>query len=100
MGEAVSGNIPLDKGQLNKFDPIEYWDGLASSDDFAGRTLASCVEVIHADIVGVWNLPDKDRVRLSFVMVASLAKDIQYLSSNAFKSEIYDLVQDLSTSAR
>ena len=52
------------EGQLNKVDHIGYWNGLASSDDFAGRTLASCVEVIHADIVGVWNLPDKDRVRL------------------------------------
>ena len=26
--------------------------------------LSECVEVIRADIVGVWNLPDKDKVRL------------------------------------
>lgn len=54
------------EGQLNEVDHIGYWNGLASSDDFAGRTLASCVEVIHADIVGVWNFPDKDRVRFLF----------------------------------
>jgi len=61
-----------------------YWRGLGSSDDFAGRILASCVEVIHADIVSVWNLPDEDR----------------YLSSNTFKVEISHLVQDLSTPPR
>jgi len=42
---------------------IGYWRGLWSSNDFAGQTLANCVEVIHADIVGVWNLPDEDKVR-------------------------------------
>ena len=45
---------------------IGYWRGLGSSEDFAGRALANCVEVIHADIVSVWNLPDEDRVRLLF----------------------------------
>ena len=54
------------EAQLNLVGHIGYWNGLASSDDFAGRTLASCVEVIHADIVGVWNFPDKDRVRFLF----------------------------------
>jgi hypothetical protein len=29
--------------------------------------VANCVEVIHADIVGVWNLPDEDRVRRFFL---------------------------------
>ncbi|KAF8474333.1 hypothetical protein DFH94DRAFT_805789 [Russula ochroleuca] len=52
------------------------------SGDFAGQTLADCVEVIHADIVGVWNLPDKDR----------------YLSSPEFKVWISYLMQDLSGS--
>ena len=65
-------HILLNKRQLNKFDTIEYWNELASGDDFAGRTLATCVEVIHADIVGAWNFPDKDRVRLS-VCLACLA---------------------------
>ena len=41
---------------------IGYWCLLGSSDDFAGQTLADCAEVIHADIVDVWNLPDEDKV--------------------------------------
>ncbi|KAF8474329.1 hypothetical protein DFH94DRAFT_124853 [Russula ochroleuca] len=57
-----------------------YWCRLGSSDDFAGQTLADCVGVIHADIVGVWNLLDKDG----------------YLSSPEFKVWISYLVQDLS----
>ncbi|KAH9998770.1 hypothetical protein BJV77DRAFT_980342 [Russula vinacea] len=56
--------------------------GLWNSDDFAGQMLADCVAVIHTDIVGVWNLPDKDR----------------YLSSSVFKEGISYLVQDLSGS--
>ncbi len=45
---------------------IGYWRRLWSSDDFVGQTLANCVGVIHADIVGTWNLPDKDKVCLLF----------------------------------
>jgi len=59
-----------------------YWRRLWSSDDFVGQSLANCVEIIHADIVGTWNLPDKDK----------------YLSSTAFKAEISYLVQDLTGS--
>jgi hypothetical protein len=61
-GEAVSGIfLPHNKDQFNAH--IGYWRTLGSSDDFAGQTLAHCVEIIHTDIVGVWNLPDKDGVR-------------------------------------
>ena len=48
------------------FADLEYWRGLWSSDDFRGQTLANCIEVIHADIVGVWNIPDKNKVCLFF----------------------------------
>ena len=46
------------------FVDVEYWRGLWSGDDFLGQSHANCIEVIHADIVGVWNLPDEDRVCL------------------------------------
>ncbi|KAF8489076.1 hypothetical protein F5888DRAFT_1210533 [Russula emetica] len=59
-----------------------YWRRLWSSDDFVGQPLANCVEIIHADIVGTWNLPDKDK----------------YFSSTGFKAEISYLVQDLTGS--
>ena len=58
--------LAIKVGSIRLLDHVGYWDGLVSSDDFAEQTLEICVEVIHADIVSVWNLPDKDRVRLSF----------------------------------
>ena len=39
-----------------------YWRDLWVTDDFAGYTLETCLEVIHNDIIGVFDLPDKDRV--------------------------------------
>jgi len=39
-----------------------YWRDLWLTDEFAGHTLEECIEVIHADLVGVWDFPDKDRV--------------------------------------
>ena len=71
LDEAVRRVFLLDKGQLNKVthSPIGYWRRLWSSDDFVGQTLANCVEIFHSDIVGTWNLPDKDKVRLLFSSV-------------------------------
>jgi hypothetical protein len=64
LGEAVSRKVfsPTMVDLTSLFAGIEYWRGLWSSDDFRGQTLANCIEVIHADILGVWNLPNKDRV--------------------------------------
>ncbi|KAF8256840.1 hypothetical protein EI94DRAFT_293866 [Lactarius quietus] len=58
-----------------------YWKHLQFSVHFADRTLQSCVDVIHEDLVEVWNLNDRDKAR--------------YLSSDAFKARISHLVQDL-----
>jgi len=41
-----------------------YWRDLWVTDDFAGYTLENCIEVIHSDIVGVWDFPDTDKVCL------------------------------------
>jgi len=60
---------------------IGYWHGLGS-ECFSGRKQANCLEVIRADIVDIWNLPDKDK----------------YLSSKAFKDEISYFIQELSSS--
>ena len=73
LGEAVSRkSIPHDDGRFILFADIEYWRALWSSDDFRGQTLANCIEVIHTDIVGVWNLPNYDRVCLFFSVRAVL----------------------------
>ncbi|KAH9977502.1 hypothetical protein BJV74DRAFT_153229 [Russula compacta] len=59
-----------------------YWRSLRSSRDFTGHSMENCLDVIHDDIIYVWNLLDKEK----------------YLSSKGFKAEISYLVQDLSES--
>ncbi|KAH8989937.1 hypothetical protein EDB86DRAFT_2941602 [Lactarius hatsudake] len=60
-----------------------YWHRLWSSVDFADHTLRSCVNIIHTDLVEIWNLNDKSR----------------YLSNDGFKAEMSHLVKDLAGSA-
>ncbi|KAI9456385.1 hypothetical protein BJY52DRAFT_1381630 [Lactarius psammicola] len=59
-----------------------YWRNLWSSLDFADQTLKNCVNIIHVDIVEVWNLNDRTR----------------YLSSDKFKAKMSHLVKDLAGS--
>ena len=40
-----------------------YWRSLWSSLDFADQLLKNCVNIIHDDIVEIWNLNDKAGVR-------------------------------------
>ncbi|KAH9057194.1 hypothetical protein EDB87DRAFT_1131474 [Lactarius vividus] len=60
-----------------------YWRSLLSSLDFADQTLKNCVNIIHLDIVEIWNMNDKRR----------------YLSSDIFKAKMSHLVKDLAGSA-
>jgi hypothetical protein len=70
LDEAVSRVFLLDKVNSTRLlTHIGYWRRLWSSDDFVGQPLANCVEIIHADIVGTWNFPDKDKVCLLFSSV-------------------------------
>ncbi|KAI0272993.1 hypothetical protein BGY98DRAFT_1099662 [Russula aff. rugulosa BPL654] len=39
-----------------------YWRNLWSNLDFADQPLKSCVNIIHADIIEIWNLYDRQRV--------------------------------------
>jgi len=57
-----------------------YWRSLWSSLDFADQPLKSCVNIIHVDIVEIWNLYDRNR----------------YLSSNQFKINMSHVVKDLA----
>ncbi|KAH8985737.1 hypothetical protein EDB86DRAFT_3083324 [Lactarius hatsudake] len=56
-----------------------YWRRLWSSVEFADHTLKSCVNIVHVDLVEIWNLNDKAR----------------YLSSDEFKAKMSHLIQDL-----
>ena len=52
-----------------------YWRSLWSSLDFADQSLKNCVNILHDDIVEIWNLNDKTGVgfaQLSVVIVADL----------------------------
>ncbi|KAH0826992.1 hypothetical protein J3R83DRAFT_4651 [Lanmaoa asiatica] len=44
---------------------IEYWKMLLKSAVFRGHTLKECLQVIHKDIINVWNFNDPDQVRFS-----------------------------------
>ncbi|KAI9459743.1 hypothetical protein F5148DRAFT_275688 [Russula earlei] len=61
----------------------QYWSRLRFSEDFADQPLKNCVNVIHMDIVEIWNLNDR----------------VRYLSSNKFKGRMSYVVKDLAESA-
>jgi len=56
-----------------------YWLHLASSVNFPGKNLKSCLEVIHTDIINVWHFKD----------------DHQYLSSPEFQALMSNLVMNV-----
>ncbi|KAN0136278.1 hypothetical protein V8E53_005883 [Lactarius tabidus] len=60
-----------------------YWRSLWSSLDFADQSLKNCVNIIHDDIIEIWNLNDKTG----------------YLLSDKFKAKMCHLVKDLAGSA-
>ncbi|KAF8879743.1 hypothetical protein BD779DRAFT_1788859 [Infundibulicybe gibba] len=56
----------------------KYWRGLASSLFFTGKTLKSCLDLLHRDIIAIWDFYD----------------DNKYLQSDEFKAMIVDFVSD------
>ena len=40
----------------------EYWRAIASGIHFQNFTLKKCLEVIHKDIVAIWNIRDMEVV--------------------------------------
>ncbi|KAN0109794.1 hypothetical protein V8E52_008900 [Russula decolorans] len=56
----------------------EYWSGLLSNTDFSGKKLRQCLDVIHRDIVSVWNI-----------------RNSSYLASDEFKAKMIVLIDDL-----
>jgi hypothetical protein len=59
---------------------MKYWKGLASSTNFSGKALETCLDVIHCDIAKVWNLTDPH----------------MHLHCREFRGLITNLVDDLS----
>jgi len=61
LGVAVSISTVRAMNLINSI-PLEYWCNLWSTLDFAEQPLKSCVNVIHIDIIEIWNLYDRSRV--------------------------------------
>jgi hypothetical protein len=76
----------------------EYWRGLCSSLNFPGRSLVKCLEIIHKDIVRIWNFNDENLVciRLCSTQSSSRALALQYLEAPEFGVEMSRLVEDLA----
>ena len=65
LGEGVSDmSVPYKIANIlrSSFTCIEYWRNLGSSRYFTNHTLRSCVNVIHEDIISVWNFDDRESV--------------------------------------
>ena len=77
---------------------IEYWHNLGHSQDFTNRTLESCVNVIHEDIISVWNFDDRESVSHFFISSVLFAEKTQYLLDGKFKATMTGLVRDMAPS--
>jgi len=75
---------------------IGYWHDLWSSADFIDQPLKDCLNVIHEDIVEIWNLNDRTRVSSPLFLCCFLVphRD-QYLSGIEFKKKMSHNVKDL-----
>ncbi|KAH8822436.1 hypothetical protein DL96DRAFT_350869 [Flagelloscypha sp. PMI_526] len=51
-----------------------YWKSLVSSADFPGHSLRDCLDVLHFDIVKVWNFADPEEFLLSAKLKAAVTK--------------------------
>ena len=95
-GEVVSNIHPLNIENILKNISARkgYWRNLGSSQDFANRTLESCVTVIHEDIITVWNFDDRGGVGHPFICSVLFAEGNQYLFSREFTATMTHLVED------
>jgi hypothetical protein len=56
-----------------------YWSGLLASTDFTGQKLQQCLDIIHSDIVSVWNIHDSANVSPFDYRISSSNSDILLL---------------------
>jgi hypothetical protein len=89
----------MDEPILTNDFPLGYWRNLWSSLDFADQPLKSCVNIIHTDIVQIWNIYDKNWVSSPQLLCCSAAQWNQYLSSDQFKINLSHIVKDLAVPA-
>ncbi|KAG8833472.1 hypothetical protein FRC17_010647 [Serendipita sp. 399] len=60
---------------------LRYWKGLECSVNFPGKTLEACSDIIHSDIVAVWDLDDPSKnlksKKFKLLMSRLVSGDIQ-----------------------
>jgi len=57
-----------------------YWRSLWSSLDFADQPLKNCVNIIHVDIIEIWNLNDRTSSLLSIEFMESMSHVVKDLA--------------------
>ncbi|KAH9054845.1 hypothetical protein EDB87DRAFT_1416787 [Lactarius vividus] len=72
-GEVVSNICPPENNSTCSLPYVGYWRSLGTSQDFTDQALTSCVNVIHEDIINVWNFDDKEGYLLSRDFVARMS---------------------------
>ena len=88
----------MDKPILTRHFPLGYWRNLWSNLDFADKPLKDCVNLIHDDIVKIWD-PDGRIKLVASVALVLTAQQNQYISSKQFKINISHIVKDLAVTA-
>lgn len=58
----------------------KYWNGLASGIHFSNQNIWTCLQVIHIDIVNVWNIRGLNQVFLSEFFLKAIAEVVDDLS--------------------
>ena len=84
---------------LRDYVHLGYRRNLQSSHDFADQTLENCVNVLHVDIVEIWNLNAGDNVsylRFPCFLFYLPSHGHQYLLSTSFKMKMSHVVKDLA----
>ncbi|KAH9960952.1 hypothetical protein BJV74DRAFT_990984 [Russula compacta] len=60
-----------------------YWRSLWSSTDFADQTLKNCMNIIHTDIVEIWNMNDRTRCLMSPEFMEKMSHIVKDLAGSA-----------------
>jgi len=55
-------SISLGQAILTKYFSLGYWRSFRSGHYFDGQALKDCLDIVHIDIVEIWNLNDRDQV--------------------------------------
>ena len=98
MDDAVSYR-PHRKPILTICSLLGYWCNLWSNLDFADKPLKDCVNLIHTDIVNIWDPDNKNKVSCFGCPYFLTVQRNQYISSKQFKINISHIVKDLGVTA-